>query len=135
MTENYMDYTNDICMNTFTLNQKARILAVFQNSPRRASLLTSTVCQAPLSTKSFNDNSMLSIYPNPANDVVNIGLGTSDVLPTSYSIFSTIGQAISVKTINSSSDLQINISNLTAGVYFIKVDRQNASKTFKFIKN
>lgn len=134
MTENYMDYTNDICMNTFTLNQKARMLAVFQNSPRRASLQTSTVCQAPLATKSFDDNGMLSIYPNPANDVVYIGLGTSDVLPSSFSIISTIGQVITTKTVTSSYDLQINISSLTSGVYFIKVDRQNASKTFKFIK-
>lgn len=42
MTENYMDYTNDACMNIFTLNQKDRILAVMTNSPRRNSLKTST---------------------------------------------------------------------------------------------
>ncbi len=42
MVRNYMDYTNDTCMNIFTLNQKARIEAVMNNSPRRASLKTST---------------------------------------------------------------------------------------------
>lgn len=47
MVENYMDYTNDTCMNIFTQNQKTRILAVLANSPRRAELLTSTVCTAP----------------------------------------------------------------------------------------
>lgn len=42
MTENYMDYTNDVCMNIFTQNQKDRIMAVMTNSPRRNTLKTST---------------------------------------------------------------------------------------------
>jgi len=45
MVENYMDYTNDACMNIFTDDQKTRIRTVFQVSPRRLSLTTSTVCQ------------------------------------------------------------------------------------------
>ena len=44
MVENYMDYTDDDCMNVFTVNQKARIQAVMANSPRRASLPNSTAC-------------------------------------------------------------------------------------------
>jgi len=47
MIQNYMDYSNDTCLNVFTLNQKARIVAVMQNSPRRASLATSNGCTAP----------------------------------------------------------------------------------------
>ncbi len=42
MVQNYMDYTNDACMNIFTNDQKARLTAVMNNSPRRASLKTST---------------------------------------------------------------------------------------------
>jgi hypothetical protein len=42
MVENYMDYTNDTCMNIFTINQKDRITAVMNNSPRRMELKTST---------------------------------------------------------------------------------------------
>lgn len=44
MFQNYMDYTDDDCLNIFTLNQKDRILAVLANSPRRASLTTSNAC-------------------------------------------------------------------------------------------
>lgn len=42
MVRNYMNYTNDVCMNIFTNDQKARIVAVMNNSPRRVSLKTST---------------------------------------------------------------------------------------------
>lgn len=41
MVENYMDYTNDTCMNIFTVDQKARMTAVMNNSPRRVELKTS----------------------------------------------------------------------------------------------
>ncbi|MBP6759196.1 MAG: zinc metalloprotease, partial [Flavobacterium sp.] len=41
MVENYMDYTDDACMNIFTQNQKDRILTVMNNSPRRKELKTS----------------------------------------------------------------------------------------------
>lgn len=44
MVQNYMDYTNDACMNIFTQDQKTRMLTVMANSPRRVQLLSSTVC-------------------------------------------------------------------------------------------
>ena len=44
MVENYMDYSNDACMNIFTLDQKARVDAVLANSPRRLQLLSSSAC-------------------------------------------------------------------------------------------
>ena len=48
MVENYMDYTNDQCMDTFTADQKTRMLTVLTNSPRRVELVTtSTACDTP----------------------------------------------------------------------------------------
>jgi len=44
MVENYMDYSNDACMNIFTQDQKARVDAVLMNSPRRIELLSSNAC-------------------------------------------------------------------------------------------
>lgn len=44
LTTNYMDYSNDACMNNFTQNQKDRMVAVLAHSPRRVELTTSTKC-------------------------------------------------------------------------------------------
>jgi len=47
MIENYMDYTDDTCMNIFTQNQKDRMVTVLSVATRRATLAASTACQAP----------------------------------------------------------------------------------------
>ncbi len=47
MFQNYMDYSNDGCMNLFTADQKTRMRTVMQNSPRRVQLITSNVCSSP----------------------------------------------------------------------------------------
>lgn len=48
MFQNYMDYTDDACMNIFTEDQKARMRIVLENSKRRTSLLTSPALEPPV---------------------------------------------------------------------------------------
>ena len=45
MFMNYMDYTDDVCMNIFTEDQKTRMIAAINT--QRSGLLTSTACQSP----------------------------------------------------------------------------------------
>jgi PKD repeat protein len=47
MFQNYMDYSDDACMNIFTQDQVDRIIIVLENSPRRNELLTSTAGEFP----------------------------------------------------------------------------------------
>lgn len=135
MIENYMDYTNDACMNIFTKDQKARMIAVMQNSPRRASLTTSTVCQAPtMNTPDFDSLDKMRIYPNPASSKINIEIPIG-ILTQSYTIYNSIGQVIVATPTNSNSQLTIDISNYSNGIYFIRIRTNDKEETLRFIKN
>lgn len=48
MFQNYLDYTDDNCMNLFTKGQAGRMLTVIQNSPRRSTLPGSHGLDNPL---------------------------------------------------------------------------------------
>ena len=47
MFQNYMDYTDDVCMNLFSIGQISRVIIVMTNSPRRQSLTTSLGSVSP----------------------------------------------------------------------------------------
>lgn len=134
MVENYMDYTNDTCMNIFTLNQKARMIAVMNNSIRRASLKTSDACSAPLAVPGTGLFEGVKLYPNPAKDFIAISMGDSNDLPDSFEVYNTLGQLVHSKAVSSGADLTVNTSGLSNGVYFIKLAKAGAFKTMQFVK-
>ena len=53
MIENYLEYTDDACMNIFTQCQKLRMQTVLANSPRRQSLANSNACSQEVPPAAF----------------------------------------------------------------------------------
>lgn len=71
-----------------------------------------------------------SIYPNPANNELNVQAQTQI---SEIEILNLLGQSMGVQQVESNST-QIDISNFNAGTYFLRVTIDNASKVYKFIK-
>ena len=67
MFQNYMDYTNDICMNLFTNDQKTRMRTVLENSPRRKEVLANASIVLSTNQPQLLNNTT-QIFPNPAVD-------------------------------------------------------------------
>lgn len=76
----------------------------------------------------------IALYPNPTSTQLTIKLGNANDLPNSYEIFNMLGQSISRKEISNNGDLTLNASNLSNGMYFIRIAKDNASITLPFIK-
>lgn len=64
------------------------------------------------------ENNGVKVYPNPANNVINIQLGNAS---SDVEIYNSLGQT--VRRIESASgDIQVKIDELTEGIYFIKAN-------------
>lgn len=79
-------------------------------------------------------NTNLSIYPNPATEVLNINISNTNFKNSEVVVYNISGTEI-LKTNMASSNAQLNIETLSNGVYFVKVTNQNGfNKTVKFVK-
>lgn len=59
----------------------------------------------------------ITIYPNPVNDVLNVQLGD---VQSDVELFNSLGQSVRHYG-NISGDVQINVADLDAGIYFVKI--------------
>ncbi|MCO4820825.1 MAG: T9SS type A sorting domain-containing protein [Flavobacteriaceae bacterium] len=80
----------------------------------------------------FIDN--LSLYPNPATERITLKLSKANELPDSYAVYNMLGQLITEKSINATTDLTLNTAAFNQGMYFIKVRKDNQTMSLPFIK-
>lgn len=120
MYMNYMDYTDDACMNLFTAGQRARMRAAFDAGGPRATLLASKGLNKPWAMESPLPLPVTeaSLYPNPAQGAITVRLpGTS--IGKTVSVYNSQGQLQKAEIIRAMQQT-INITNLKPGVYFVK---------------
>ena len=80
----------------------------------------------PLSVNEF-DNIQVNIYPNPTQSKINLSLNFSKEVD--YELFSPLGKQLMNGTFTSSNE-EIDLSNLPSNIYFLKVGNQ----VFKILK-
>ena len=88
-----------------------------------------------LGTENYLLDRKITLYPNPATNVLYIKVGASNSLPDTYKVYNMLGQIVLQQSIGELNDLAVNTSSLSKGMYFIKIATDNASISLPFIKN
>jgi hypothetical protein len=94
---------------------------------------TATTTIAALNNQDFEFSNYFRLYPNPVHHVLNITTKETITI-SSVSIYNTLGQLVVVVP-NAQNSKTIDVSNLTSGNYFIKINSDKGTSNTKFIKN
>lgn len=142
MFMDFMDFTDDACMNMFTQGQKNEMRGLFALGNSRNSFLNSSVCDSslaqggplPSDTTTSKNNITILVYPNPFSNQVTISCNNeAGINGKTVKLYDVTGKLFIVQIINAQKTT-INVSNLPSGMYFLKVEGGNAPKVFKLIK-
>jgi len=75
----------------------------------------------------------ISLFPNPANDVINVQCTMNNVQVTALEVFDVYGKLINTVNVIDN-PTQINVSNLASGMYFVRVTTEEGTVTKSFVK-
>lgn len=78
--------------------------------------------------------SKFSVFPNPANDVINIA-NAENILVNGVTVTDLNGRTVKSVSFAGVADAQINVSDLASGVYMMTVTSDKGSMTKKIVKN
>jgi len=142
MFMNFMDFTDDGCMSMFTHGQVNEMRSQFAAGNARNSFLKSTVCEspgpeaAPLPTDSVEKITpkIISIYPNPAKDIINIeAKNGAEIIGQVLRIYNVLGTEVK-KHLLSSEKNTISINGLPGGIYIVKIGEGKNVKVIRLFK-
>ena len=136
MFNNYMDYGNDECLFFFTEGQKARMLAVVNGF--RSGLKDSDALTPVVGINEPSLSSSIIVYPNPANDFLNIRIDQAMNAAVDIQIVDMSGRLVyqetSVKL--GYSNYQIMLNELPTGAYVLRLqtDEELVTKQINIIR-
>ncbi len=129
MYQNYMDYTDDACMNMFTLQQATWMRGILQTI--RSSIATSNKCSTTTAVLQSNSPDF-SVYPNPVNRYVRFsGLPNSNE-KFELELFSIDGKLLYTTSINHTLEM-IELPELENGNYLVKLSNSRSVYVAKIL--
>lgn len=126
MIENYMDYSDDRCLNMFTNDQIGIMRSMLQTS--RAGIATRII---PTGLSQNNGAiSLFEVYPNPANGVVNVKVESPSAV-YSLDVFNTVGEKVASQKNNQAANAILNLNALPKGIYFVRLSTNGSTAVKK----
>ncbi|MEJ7589005.1 MAG: M43 family zinc metalloprotease [Ferruginibacter sp.] len=145
MYMNFMDFSDDACMNMFTKGQAQRMRALFAQNNFRNSFLASFACDSTLAqasplpiTESVKQPrvSLAStrIYPSPVNSVTTVDCKAASALTVkTVDIFNSVGVKVFTARVSREKTI-LNLSKLISGIYLVQVEDGKDKFTARIIK-
>lgn len=94
-------------------------------------MLDDITVNKPVSSVAENAIAALSLYPNPATEMIVISSGGSAI--EKVDIYNAAGALVYSAQSSDSSNFRYNVSSLEAGIYFAKVETSDGAKVMRFI--
>ncbi len=143
MFMNFMDFTDDACMNMFSTGQKLKMRGLFALGNERNSFLNSFACDSSLASGGpLPDDTIpvakpaggIQLYPNPVSTEVNIiPVNDYQLAGKTCTVFSVQGNKVMQKTFTASKE-KLDLSALASGVYILKIGIGDDRRVMKVIK-
>ncbi|MBI2257866.1 MAG: T9SS type A sorting domain-containing protein [Flavobacteriia bacterium] len=123
MVENFMDYSSELCQNSFTQNQIALMHGVLENQRQELALINFGVGIDEIENLDFN------VFPNPTYTNLNF---SSVKEMKNISIYNLNGTLLFEKEGNFLST-SLNVNDLSSGIYVVNVNFMNGQSFHKKI--
>ncbi len=121
---------------TTTGNYKCRVTKTATGCYKNSNAISVSVPCRESELSMVSGESGFTLYPNPANDKLNIQIETQFLSTFSFLLTITDLQGREIYTTNLNSlTTEINISDFASGMYFVKVNFDGEEMIEKFIKN
>ena len=135
MYMNYMDYSDDNCLNMFTAGQSSRMFSSINAYYR--TLFTSDGCLEVINGISDVPDFNFSVYPNPSEGTITIDMFTSPTISKNLKVRITdaVGRIVRDEKIENSAGYMhtVDLSGNENGLYFVTIYNDNYSKTTRVV--
>lgn len=137
MFMNFMDFSDDGCMNLFTWGQSVRMRSQFAQGGPRNSILGSNLCDgsgAQDAPPSDDETLTIRVYPNPVVDKFTVESGLSGTGHTAVlTIYNMQGKLLLKKALQNKNET-VSLSGYPNGLYLINITNGSKEKAFKILK-
>lgn len=143
MFMNFMDFTDDACMNMFSRGQVKKMRSLFARNALRNGFLNSFVCDSSLASGApVPDDTLVvakapgtvTLYPNPAGPVCYLeAVGNYSLQHKTASVYQSTGALVLRKVLTNDKETLI-LRGLAPGVYLLSVGDGADRRTLRFIR-